>query len=158
VLWLVDDNATGQENLRARLTARGVAPERLVIAPRAEPAHYLARFRLADLFLDTSPYNAGTVASDALRMGLPLLTLAGRSLASRMAMSLLQAVGMPETIASSMAAYEDCAVLLGSAPDQHAALRARLADGEAWRRSIGDGAAFARRMEAALESVLLTAP
>lgn len=155
VLWLTEDNATGQEALRRRLVAEGLAPGRIVFAPRAEPARYLARLGLADLFLDTSPYNAGTVASDALRMGLPLVTLAGRAFASRMAASLLRAVGMTETIAATLDDYVAIAAAIGSDPARHARLRAHLCGGAAWQRGIGDGAAFARRMEAAYESILL---
>lgn len=156
VLWLAEDNATGAESLRRRLAMGGVAPERLILAPRADPAHYLARFALADLYLDTFPYNAGTVASDALRMGLPLVTRPGRSFASRMATSLLQAAGVTETIAATPEDYVAIAVALGADPARHARLRAALADGAAWRRVIGDGAAFAARMEAAYETILVT--
>ena len=156
VLWLAEDNATGADNLRRRLAIQGVAPKRLILAPRADPSHYLARFALADLFLDTFPYNAGTVASDALRMGLPLVTRPGRSFASRMATSLLQAAGVTETIAATPEDYVAIAVALGADPARHARLRAALAGGAAWRRVIGDGAAFAARIEAAFESMLLT--
>jgi predicted O-linked N-acetylglucosamine transferase (SPINDLY family) len=157
VLWLAEDNATGTESLRRRLAMQGLEPGRLILAPRADPARYLARFVLADLFLDTFPYNAGTVASDALRMGLPLVTRPGRSFASRMATSLLQATGVTETIAATPEDYVAIAVALGTDPARHARLRAVLSNGAAWRRVIGDGAAFAARMEAAYESILVTA-
>ncbi|MDO9710125.1 O-linked N-acetylglucosamine transferase, SPINDLY family protein [Paracraurococcus lichenis] len=155
VLWLAEDNATGEETLRRHAAARGIAPDRLIVAPRAEPARYLARLGLADLFLDTFPYNAGTVASDALRMGLPLVTLSGRSFASRMAGALLQAVGLPDCIATTLDGYMATAVAHGSDPARHARARAVLAGGEAWRRSIGDSAGFTARMEAALEAIRL---
>ena len=158
VLWLAEDNATGAANLCRALAAAGVAPGRLILAPRADPARYLARLALADLFLDTSPYNAGTVASDALRMGLPLVTLSGRSFASRMAASLLRAVGLTETIATTLDDYVDIAVALGTDTARLSQARRVLAGGAAWRRSIGDSAGFAARMEAAYESILLTAP
>jgi len=96
VLWLVGDNATVQHNLRREALHRGVEPGRLVFAPRIQYADHLARFRLADLFLDTLPFNAGTTASDALWAGVPVLTCAGEAFASRMAGSLLKAVGLPE--------------------------------------------------------------
>jgi predicted O-linked N-acetylglucosamine transferase (SPINDLY family) len=84
VLWLVDDNQWARQNLRLRAMVAGIDPARLIFASRTDPASYMARLAVADVFLDTFPYNAGTIASDAIRMGLPLLTLAGRSFASRM--------------------------------------------------------------------------
>ncbi|MBK1659053.1 O-linked N-acetylglucosamine transferase, SPINDLY family protein [Paracraurococcus ruber] len=156
VLWLAEDNALGEANLRARARLRGVDPARILVAPRTDPARYLARLRLADLFLDTTPYNAGTVASDALRMGLPLVTLSGRSFASRMAGALLRAVGLPGLAAETVDDYVAIAVGLGEDPARHAGVRAALAGGEAWRRSIGDSAGFTKRMEAVLEAIRLT--
>jgi predicted O-linked N-acetylglucosamine transferase (SPINDLY family) len=154
VLWLTEDNATGIANLRRHAAEAGVAPARLVFASRCDPAQYMARLGLADLFLDTFPYNAGTVASDALRMGLPIVTLAGRSFASRMAASLLTAVGLAEGIATTLDAYVAKAVAMTD-PARAAAARGVLAGGEAWLRSIGDTDAFARRMERAYEGILL---
>ena len=98
VLWLVVHDEATIGNLRREARARGVAPARLVIARRAKHEDYLARYRLADLFLDTLPFNAGTTASDALWTGLPVLTCPGKAFASRMAGSLLHAVGLPELI------------------------------------------------------------
>ncbi len=155
VLWLTADDPTGRANLLREAAARGVPADRLIVAGRADPARYMARLALADVFLDTFPYNAGTVASDALRMGLPIVTLAGRSFASRMAGSLLTAVGLTEGIATTLDQYVEIAVGWGSDPARHARARAVLAGGEAWRRGIGDGAAFARRMEDAYRSILL---
>lgn len=154
LLWLVEDTPTSREALLARAAARGVAADRLVFAPRAEPARYMARFALADLFLDTTPYNAGTVASDALRMGLPLLTLPGRSFASRMATSLLTAIGLADGIAESAADYVARAIAFGTDPSRHARAKAVLA-GDAWACTIGDSAAFARRIEAAYAAIRL---
>ena len=127
VLWLVGDNATVQHNLRREALHRGVEPGRLVFAPRIQYADHLARFRLADLFLDTLPFNAGTTASDALWAGVPVLTCAGEAFASRMAGSLLNAVGLPELITYSMEEYEALALKLATAPGMLAELRARLA-------------------------------
>lgn len=76
VFWIVDDNPDSRAALLSRWMAAGLAPDRLVFAPRVDPRRYRARLALGDLFLDTTPYNAGTVASDALRMGLPVLTTA----------------------------------------------------------------------------------
>ncbi len=154
VLWLVDDGPGSRRALTERWLARGLAPERLIFAPRVDPARYRARMALADLFLDTTPYNAGTVASDALRMGLPLLTLAGRAFAARMATSLLTAMEMPECIAADLPDYATRAVAFAREPARHAALRGRLAAG-AWRRTLGDAAGFTRRLEDAYRRVRL---
>lgn len=113
VLWLLADNASVPLNLRREAAAAGVDPGRLIFAGRLAPPHYLARFACADLMLDTSPYGAGLTASDALWMGLPMVTCPGRPLASRMAGSLLTALGMPELITDSLQSYEDLAVQLG---------------------------------------------
>ena len=128
VLWLLADNETSRENLLREADALGVARERLIFASRVAPPDYLARFQLADLMLDTFPYNAGTTASDALWMGLPILTLAGRSYISRMAGSLLQAVGLPDLVTDSLQAYERQAVLLGQQPLRVASYKRYLAE------------------------------
>jgi len=157
VLWLAADTEDSHAVLRDRAAAAGVAPGRLVIAPRVEPARYMARLALADLFLDTTPYNSGTVASDALRMGLPLLTLSGRSFASRMAGSLLRAIGLPEGICTTPAEYAETAVALATDPARHAAWRARVGEA-AWSRTLGDTAGFARRVEDAYRRIRLQPP
>jgi protein O-GlcNAc transferase len=112
VLWLVQDNAEAERNLRREAERRGIAPARLVFAPRVPIGEYLARFRLSDLFLDTLPFNAHTTASDALWAGLPLVTCAGSSFASRVAGSVLSAIGLPELITTSLADYEALALRL----------------------------------------------
>ncbi|MCO6415433.1 glycosyl transferase family 1 [Siccirubricoccus sp. KC 17139] len=152
VLWLVEDTESSKSNLLRHAAAAGINPSRLVFAPRAEPAHYLARFTLADLFLDTTPYNAGTVASDALRMGLPLLTLSGRAFASRMAGSLLKALGLEAGITADLESYVARAVEFATQPGLLA--EARLACTR-WAARIGDGAGFTRRLEAAYRRIRL---
>ena len=127
VLWLLEGKAPVGRNLRAEARARGVDPDRLIFAPRAAPEDHLARHRLADLFLDTLPYNAHTTASDALWTGLPIVTCAGRGFAARVAASLLTAVGLPELITESLEAYEALALDLATDPPRLAALKARLA-------------------------------
>jgi protein O-GlcNAc transferase len=112
VLWMLEDNPTAADNLRHRAGALGIAPERLVFCRRADSEAHLARHRLADLFLDTFPYNAHTTASDALWAGLPVLTCAGRTFASRVAGSLLRAVGLAELITTSLQVYEQVALKL----------------------------------------------
>ena len=106
--------------------ARGVAADRLVFAPRLPAAEHLARHRLADLFLDTFPYNAHTTASDALWAGCPLLTIAGETFASRVAGSLLTTLGLPELITTGLDDYEALALRLATDTKQLADLRARL--------------------------------
>ena len=116
VLWLLADNDTARDNMLRVAAEHGIAAERLVFAPRVSPAEYLARFQLADVMLDTFPFNAGTTASDALWMGLPIVTRAGRTYISRMAGSLLTAIGLPDLIATNLADYERLAITLGNNP------------------------------------------
>ena len=139
--------------MSARWLARGLAAERLIFAPRVSPERYRARLALADLFLDTFPYNAGTIASDALRMGLPLLTLQGRAFAARMAASLLTSIGLDECIATDLDDYVAKAVAIGREPARLALLKAHLA-GDRWSRTLGDSRSFTRRFEAAYRSVV----
>jgi predicted O-linked N-acetylglucosamine transferase (SPINDLY family) len=127
VLWLAESNPAATDNLRREAAARGVAPARLVFAARVELADYLAQYRLADLFLDSFHYNAGTTASDALWAGLPVLTCAGDSFARRMAASLLTAVGLPKLITHSPEAYAALALELARNPARLAGLRDALA-------------------------------
>ena len=127
VLWLRDDGADARRNLEREAAARGVDAARLVFAPRVPLPDYMARHRLADLFLDTLPYNAHTGASDALRTGLPVLTCTGRSFAGRVATSLLHAVGLPELATRTLADYEALALRLARNPAELATLRERLA-------------------------------
>jgi len=128
VLWLLADNDTARANMLAEAEGHGIAADRLVFAPRVAPPEYLARFALADLVLDTFPYNAGTTASDALWMGTPILTLSGRSYISRMAGSLLTAVGLPDLITESLADYERLAVAIGRSPARAASYKRYLAE------------------------------
>ena len=118
VLWLLNPNQTASNNLKKEAAARGVDANRLIFGKPLPSPEYLARYRVADLFLDTLPYNAGTTASDALRIGLPVLTQMGQSFASRMAASLLKAVGLPELITTSSNAYEALAIALAKNPQQ----------------------------------------
>jgi protein O-GlcNAc transferase len=117
VLWLIADNAWAESNLRREAQARGVAADRLVFAPRVKLPEHLARHSLADLFIDTWPYCAHTTAIDALWAGLPLVTLTGRSFASRVAGSLLRASGLSWLVTDTLADYEDLALRLAREPD-----------------------------------------
>ncbi|MDO8931344.1 MAG: tetratricopeptide repeat protein [Rhodocyclaceae bacterium] len=113
LLWLLEDNKWAGENMRAAARAHGIDPARLVFGGRVSPQEYLGRFTLADLFLDSFPFNGGTTANDVLWAGLPLLTMSGQTFISRMAGSLLNAVGLPELVTTNLADYERRAVELG---------------------------------------------
>ena len=126
VLWLAPSSATAAANLRREAQRCGVDPARLVLAPRVALPEHLARHRHADLFLDTTPYNAGTTANDALFMGVPVVTCAGATMASRIAGSQLHAIGLPELVTHSLCDYEALVLALGRAPERLAALKARL--------------------------------
>ena len=154
VLWLLADNEWCRENLLAEADAHGVARDRLVFAPRVAPPEYLARFQLADLFLDTFPYNGGTTASDALWMGLPILTLSGRTYISRMAGSLLTNVGLPDLVTFDVASYERLAVQLGTNPMRVASHKRYLAEHGRQSR-LFDVPALVRDLEAAFEPLAL---
>jgi len=126
VLWLIDTSAEAKANLRREAAAAGIAPERLLFAPRVATGEHLARIAAADLFLDTFPYGAHTTANDALLVGLPLLTRAGDTLASRIAGSQLRAIGLAELVATSFAEYEALALELATQPVLLAGYRQRL--------------------------------
>ena len=128
VLWLLADNQWAEDNLRLEAQARGIDASRLVFAGRVSPENYLARYLIADLFLDSFPFNAGTTANDALFMGLPVLTCSGRSFASRMAGALLTAAGCPELITGDLASYEEKAVGLATDAATISEFKSRLAD------------------------------
>jgi predicted O-linked N-acetylglucosamine transferase (SPINDLY family) len=126
VLWLLEDNATSAANLRKEAELRGVNASRLVFAKRVAMAEHLARHRIADLFLDTLPYNAHTTATDALWVNLPVLTRIGGSFVGRVAASMLQAVGMPELITSTPQEYTARAVEFATDREKLAAIRQKL--------------------------------
>ncbi|MBF0544802.1 MAG: tetratricopeptide repeat protein [Candidatus Riflebacteria bacterium] len=126
VLWILGDNPWAVINLKNEATNRNIDVNRLVFASRVAPDQYLARYPLADLFLDSFPFNAGTTANDALWMGLPVLTCSGRSFASRMAGALLTAAGLPELITYNFHDYEEKAVALAQTPEKCLALREHL--------------------------------
>ncbi|TCJ12748.1 tetratricopeptide repeat protein [Parasulfuritortus cantonensis] len=153
VLWLLEDNPAAAANLREAARARGVAEGRLVFAPKLKLDEHLARHRLADLFLDTLPYNAHTTTSDALWAGLPVLTRIGRSFAARVAASLINAVGIPELITGSQADYEAMAIELARQPAALARIRTTLARNRS-TSPLFDGRRFARDIEAAYAQMI----
>jgi len=148
VLWLLEANRHAAANLRQAAKAQGVAAERLVFAPYLSPERHLARLKLADLCLDSFPYNAHTTASDSLWAGVPLLTLRGSAFAGRVAESLLRAAGLPELVAPSLGDFEAQAIALAGAPQTLKALREKLAANRV-AAPLFDTPRFTRRLEAA---------
>jgi predicted O-linked N-acetylglucosamine transferase (SPINDLY family) len=152
VLWLFEDNPFASRNLKLEAEKRGVDSSRLIFASKLPLDQHLARLRLADLFLDTLPYNAHTTASDALWAGLPLLTCPGKSFASRVAASLLRAVEMPELVMHSLEAYEAKAIELAKDTSQLNAIKLKLEQNRK-TSSLFDGKLFAQHLEMAYEAM-----
>jgi len=150
VLWLAMDTPFSKTNLLAAAARAGIAPHRIIVSERADPDLYMSRLRLADLFLDTFPYNAGTVASDALRMELPMITLCGQAFASRMATSLLHAIGATEGVTTSLDSYAALAVKLATDPAAYIRYKAKFTV-QAWEQTLGNIALFTTGLEDALE-------
>jgi predicted O-linked N-acetylglucosamine transferase (SPINDLY family) len=148
VLWLLESNAAIVDNLRREAEARGVAGERIAFAPFIAMEDHLARQSLADLFLDTLPYNAHTTASDALWAGLPVLTCAGTTFPGRVAASLLESIGLEELVTQSLADYEALAIRLGNDPAARTKLKHRLMANRT-SSPLFDTARFTRHLEAA---------
>lgn len=145
-LWVLDPWPDATANLRREAEARGVASERIVIAPRLPMPAHLGRLQLADLALDTFPYTSHTTGSDALWVGLPLVTRIGETFASRVAASLLNAAGLPELVTSSPDAYFDLAFGLATNPSRLRKLRARLV-ADRMNCPLFDSERFARDLE-----------
>jgi protein O-GlcNAc transferase len=156
VLWLYcqtreKEGQVAVENLRREASIRGVKPERLIFAPSAPSKEHMQRLQCADLFLDTSPCNAHTTASDALWAGVPVLTQAGKAFQARVAGSLLRAVGLPQLIASSADEYESIAFRLATDIDAYRDVRSKLG-----RRSCAplfDTARFTKNIEVAYKAM-----
>ena len=157
VLWLLADNPWAQASLKREARTRGIDESRLVFATRVAPDHYLARYPVADLFLDTFPFNAGTTANDALWMGTPVLTLTGRSFASRMAGALLTAAGLPELITYNLRDYEEKAVALANSPEECARLKAALQEVRE-HGTLFDTTRFTRNLEAEISKLVAALP
>jgi predicted O-linked N-acetylglucosamine transferase (SPINDLY family) len=152
VIWLIEDNEWAGKNLRKEAARRGISPERLVFARHLPLAEHLARHSLADLFLDTYPCNAHTTASDALWAGLPVLTRAGETFASRVAASLLGAIDLPELITTTEAAYEALAIEFALNPERQQAIRKRLRQNRL-TSPLFDISSFMKHIEAAYEAM-----
>jgi predicted O-linked N-acetylglucosamine transferase (SPINDLY family) len=148
-LWLLDDNSAATAALRARVHEAGVDPARVVFSSRSTHAEYREKLTLADVYLDTYPYNAGSTARDVLDAGVPVVTLAGRTPVSRMAGGLLHAAGLDDLIASSWEGYEQLIVELGADASRRSTLKARM------HASIGDWQAAPARLVRSLEDQIL---
>ena len=148
VLWLLESNAAFPLHLRQEAERQGVAGARLIFARTKPLDQHLARLSLADLFLDSLPYNAHTTASDALWAGVPLLTCRGHAFAGRVAASLLSAIGLPELITADLGAYEALALALARDPGLLRSFRARLAQNRA-SHPLFDTDRFRRAIETA---------
>ena len=127
VLWVSENNAEFRHNLLNEFSNRGIDPKQIIFAERVESMEdHLARYQMADLFLDTLPFNAHTTAIDALKAGVPLITLAGNAFAGRVGASLLQALNLPELITHSREEYESLAISLATNPEKFAVLKKKL--------------------------------
>jgi predicted O-linked N-acetylglucosamine transferase (SPINDLY family) len=153
VLWLMKLSSPAEGNLRKEAAARGVDPARLIFAtrvPRVED--HLARYRLADLFLDTTPYNAHTTASDALFVGLPVLTCLGKAFPGRVASGLLSAIGVPELITNSLGEYEELAIRLAHEDELLRGIEEKLKKNRS-THPLFDTVQFCRNLESAYLSM-----
>lgn len=154
-LWLAEDNPWATINLGQAAQRHGIAPERVVFAPRLPLAQHLARYRAADLALDTFPYTSHTTASDALWLGCPLVALCGDTFAARVSGSILTACGLPELITHSPQDYENLAHRLATNPDLANAMRMRLASVKSGA-PLYDAASYARNLERLYLDLLAT--
>jgi len=146
ILWLLEDNSRAAINLKNEAKKRGVDPERIVFAQHVPISEHLARLRVANLFLDAWPCNAHTTASDALWAGLPVLTFPGEAFASRVAASLVTAVGLPEMVVNSQSEYENTAIHYGKNPDNLFFLQEKLKSNKA-TSPLFDSLKFAKNIE-----------
>lgn len=149
VILLYSETSLTEKNLLAEFSARGVDASRVFFVGRLPRSEYLSRYRIADLFLDTSPYNAGTTASDALWAGLPVLTFLGNTFSSRVCASLLTAIGLPSLICNSQNEYEELAITLGLDANRYDSIKGRLAENRL-TTVLFDNNAFTKSFEEAL--------
>jgi predicted O-linked N-acetylglucosamine transferase (SPINDLY family) len=147
VLWLIQDNVPAEKNLKAEAVKCGISSERIIFAKRLPLPEHLARHKMADLFLDTLPYNAHTTASDALWAGIPVLTLLGNTFPGRVAASLLSAVGLPELITHTSQEYEERAIELAHDPLALKHLKDRLVENRL-TKPLFDTPLFTKNLEA----------
>ena len=153
VLWILANHPATQTNLTREASARGIAASRLVFARHVPYQQHLERLALADLCLDTAPFNGGTTTSDALWSGLLMVSCAGDAFAARMSGSLLQAIGLPELIAENLEGYQRIALALASQPEHHRQLKERLRHNRL-TTPLFDTRAFTRDLEHAFEAMV----
>ena len=152
VLFLCADNEWSKTNLINEAKLRGIDSSKLIFGERIPNEEYLARYRVCDLFLDTFPYNAHTTASDALWTGLPVLTLMGNSFASRVAASLLNAIGLPELITNNQEEYETLAIELAKSPEKLASIKQKLVNNRL-TTPLFDTPLFTKNLESAFKKM-----
>jgi predicted O-linked N-acetylglucosamine transferase (SPINDLY family) len=152
VLWLLEDNPSSAKNLQKEAVLRGLDLTRLVFAKRMDLTEHLARHKVADLFLDTLPYNAHTTASDALWAGLPVLTCVGESFASRVAASLLNAIELPELVTETQTEYEALAIELATSPTKLKEIKEKLRRNR-FTTPLFDTTLFTSHIEAAYKNM-----
>ena len=152
VLWLFEDSPSASSNLKKEAQVRGLDSNRLVFAKRMHHSEHLARHRIADLFIDTLPYNAHTTASDALWAGLPVLTCMGESFASRVAASLLNAIELPELITTTQSEYEAKAIDLATNPEKLKIIKEKL-ERNRLNTALFDTPRFTKDIEAAYKNM-----
>lgn len=150
VLWLLDDNESATQQIRQHVASHGIAIERVVFAKRTSHLNYRARLQMADLYLDTTPYNAGSTARDVVDAGLPMVTLSGQTVVSRMAGSLLISLGLSELVTHDVHAYEQLILALANDRSRVATYRHTLLQGAPQR------AGASTRLTKNLEQQLLT--
>ena len=149
VLWISENNEYFRANIATEFESRGIDSDRIIFAQRVEMmADHLSRYALADLFLDTHPYNAHTTALDSLKAGVPILTLMGQSFASRVAASLLGAIELPELITNTQEEYEALAIELAKNPKKLADIKLKLANNRL-TAPLFDTPLFTQNLEAA---------
>ncbi|NBY08852.1 MAG: hypothetical protein EBQ84_13315 [Betaproteobacteria bacterium] len=152
VLWLNESNNWAKDNLQKSAIESGVNASRIIFAPHTQLDLYLARYRLANLFLDTYPFNGGATVSDALWAGLPVLTYAGEAFSSRMAGSLLHAVDMPELVTHSISEYESMAIKIGQNEPLANQFKTKL-DQNKRIKPLFDSPLFTKKLEEAFQKI-----
>ena len=151
-MFLYSDNEATKLNLWREASAKGLNPARVVFGGRISAPYYLARYQSCDLFLDTSPYNAGTTASDALYAGLPMLTQYGTTFAGRMGASILNALDLPELITYSSSEYESLAIELALNPTKLNQLKNKVIKNRSTTR-LFDTPNFTKNLETAYQQI-----
>ena len=152
VLWLLEDNPTATNNLKLEANKRNIDSKRIIFAKRMKMSDHLARHKVADLFIDTLPYNAHTTASDGLWVGVPFLTLAGDSFASRVGASMLNALGLPELITYSENEYKNKAIELATNPILLKTIKEKLEKNKI-SKPLFDAKLFTKNVESAYKKI-----